>query len=256
MFEQARTRPNWMFWLILATILVALFSGSIWLLRMTQMPMKSFSGQLAPLSAEETEASKHLSEHVSYLSVTIGERNLSRAGTLEATADYIKRNLQQAGYSVTEQSYSVQGHQVSNLEAQLAGSDGGGPAIIVGAHYDSVINSPGANDNASGVAAVLELARMFHGSRPRRTVRFVLFVNEEPPYFQTENMGSLVYARQLRRDQIPVAAMISLETIGFYSRIRQSEVPGTTRTFLSEARQFHRLRWESVFASTAAHGSS
>jgi hypothetical protein len=160
---------------------------------------------------------KHLSEHVNYLSVTIGERNLSKAGTLEATADYIKRNLQQAGYPVTEQSYSVQGHQVSNLEAQLAGSDGGGPAIVVGAHYDSVINSPGANDNASGVAAVLVLARMLHGSRPRRTVRFVLFVNEEPPYFQTENMGSLVYARQLRRDQIPVVAMISLETIGFYS---------------------------------------
>jgi Peptidase family M28 len=219
MFEQAADSagPNWKFWLILATVLVALLSILIWLLRMTQMPMKSFSGQLAPLSAEETETSKHISEHVNYLSVTIGERNLSKAGTLEATADYIKSNLQQAGYSVTEQSYPVQGHQVSNLEAKLAGSDSGGTTIVVGAHYDSVKNSPGANDNASGVAAVLELARMFHGSTPRRTVRFVLFVNEEPPYFQTENMGSLVYARQLRRDQVPVAAMISLETIGFYS---------------------------------------
>jgi len=219
MFEQAADSagPNWKFWLILAVILVALLSGLIWLLRMTQMPLKSFSGQFAPLSAEETETSKRLSEHVNYLSVTIGERNLAKAETLEATADYINNNLQQSGYSVTEQSYSVQGHQVSNLEAKLVGSDSGGRTIVVGAHYDSVINSPGANDNASGVAAVLELARMFHGSKPRRTVRFVLFVNEEPPYFQTESMGSLVYARQLRRDQVPVAAMISLETIGFYS---------------------------------------
>ena len=89
--------------------------------------------------------------------------------------------------------------------------------MIVGAHYDSVDGAVGADDNATGVAATLELARLLKGTRLRRTVRFVFFVNEEPPYFQTENMGSLVYARQLRRDGVPVSAMISLETIGFYS---------------------------------------
>jgi Zn-dependent M28 family amino/carboxypeptidase len=81
----------------------------------------------------------------------------------------------------------------------------------------------GANDNASGVAATLELARLLEGSRLRKTIRFVLFVNEEPPNFQTNRMGSLVYARELRSGGVPVTAMISLETIGFYSEAEGSQ---------------------------------
>ena len=109
MFEQvgASAGPNWKFWLILATVLVALLLSVIWVLRMILMPLRSFTGELASLSAEQTETSKRLSEHVQYLSETIGERNLSRAGTLEAAADYIRSSLEQAGYSVTAQSYSV-----------------------------------------------------------------------------------------------------------------------------------------------------
>jgi Zn-dependent M28 family amino/carboxypeptidase len=110
------------------------------------------------------------------------------------------------------------------LEAKLVGSESAGGTIIVGAHYDSVQGSPGANDNASGVAAVLELARLFRGFTPRKTIRFVFFVNEEPPYFQTESMGSVVYAKQLRTDRIAVSAMISLETIGYYS-----DAPGSQK---------------------------
>jgi Zn-dependent M28 family amino/carboxypeptidase len=216
--------PNWKFWLILATVLVALLLTVIWILRMIHMPLRSFTGELGPLSTEDTEASKRLSQHVQYLSETIGERNLSRAGTLEAAADYIKSSLEQAGYSVTAQSYSVRSHRVSNLEAKLVGSESAGGTIIVGAHYDSVHGSPGANDNASGVAAVLELARLFRGFTPRKTIRFVFFVNEEPPYFQTESMGSVVYAKQLRTDRIAVSAMISLETIGYYS-----DAPGSQK---------------------------
>jgi len=225
MLEQAgdAVAPNWKLWLILAVVLVALFSILIWVLRMTRMPLRSFTGEIAPLSAEEMEINNQLSQHVKYLSETIGERNLSKAGTLEAAADYIRSSLQHEGYSVAEQSYSVQGQQVRNLEAKLVGSETGGKTVVVGAHYDSVETSPGANDNASGVAAVLELARLSKGSKPRKTLRFVLFVNEEPPYFQTESMGSLVYARQLRRDHVPVSAMISLETIGFYSDAPDSQ---------------------------------
>jgi acetylornithine deacetylase/succinyl-diaminopimelate desuccinylase-like protein len=82
--------------------------------------------------------------------------------------------------------------------------------IVVGAHYDTVPGSPGANDNATGVAAVLALARRFAG-RPRpRTIRFVAFVNEEPPWFQTEAMGSVVYATQARRRGDRISAMLSL----------------------------------------------
>ena len=104
---------------------------------------------------------------------------------------------------------------------EAATADG---AVIVGAHYDSVSGTVGANDNATGVAATLELARWLQGSHLRRTIRFVFFVNEEPPYFQTGQMGSRVYARKLKHDGVPVSAMISLETIGYYS-----DAPGSQK---------------------------
>src|SRR5712664_253010 len=150
MFEHAgeSAGPNWKLWLILTAILVALVGTLVWILRMTHMPLKSFTGQLASLSAEEAETSQRLSQHVRVLSETVGERNLSKAGTLKATADYLRTSLEQAGYAVTEQSYSVQNHQVRNLEVKLVGSKNGGETVVVGAHYDSVQGSPGANDNA------------------------------------------------------------------------------------------------------------
>jgi hypothetical protein len=163
-FEHAGERAglNWKLWLVLTAILVSLVGTLVWVLRMTHMPLKSFTGQLAPLTKEEAETSQRLSQHVRILSETVGERNLSKAETLEATADYLRTSLEQAGYAVTEQSYSVQNQQVHNLEVKLVGSKNGGETVVVGAHYDSVQGSPGANDNASGVAAVLELARLLH----------------------------------------------------------------------------------------------
>ena len=102
-----------------------------------------------------------------------------------------------------------------NLEAELPGKS---PEIVlIGAHYDSVFGSPGANDNGSGVAALLVLAKRFSGSHNARTLRFVAFVNEEPQHFQTAQMGSFVYAARCRAHGDRIAAMISLETIGYYS---------------------------------------
>lgn len=158
---------------------------------------------------------KHLSE-------TIGERNLSHPESLQQTRDYIREGLQQSGYVVTQQEYSAGNQQVSNLEAMLQGSEANAKTVVVGAHYDSARGTRGANDNASGVAAVLELARLLGTTKPRQTIRFVFFVNEEPPYFQTENMGSLVYAKQLRHDGLQISA-ISLETIGYYSDAPNSQ---------------------------------
>jgi Zn-dependent M28 family amino/carboxypeptidase len=140
------------------------------------------------------------------------------------TSEYLRSSFAQSRFAVSEKPYTLDGQVVSNFEAELVGSDVGAGVVVVGAHYDSVAGTVGADDNASGVAAILELARMLQGSKLRRTVRFVLFVNEEPPYFQTEQMGSFVYARQLRRDGIPVSAMISLEMLGFYS-----DAPGSQR---------------------------
>lgn len=124
------------------------------------MPLKSCTGPLPPLTSEQLEVADHLSQHVKYLSETIGERNLSKSGTLQAAADYLQIQLTLAGYSITEQTHLVQGRRVSNFEVIVPGGDPAGETVLVGAHYDSVARSPGANDNASGVAAVIELARI------------------------------------------------------------------------------------------------
>lgn len=214
---------NWKFWLVSVALGLALIVGLVSILQMTYMPLKSYKGPISPLSNEQAELRNGLEGHVKFLSGKIGERNLSRRGSLQAAIDYISSKLQQAGYAVTQHTYQVDGQHVSNLEVSIAGSDGAGETVIVGSHYDSAAGSPGADDNGSGAAAILELARLLRGSRLHKNVRLVLFVNEEPPYFQTNEMGSLVYARQLRRDHIPVSAMISIEMIGFYSDLQDSQ---------------------------------
>ena len=123
---------------------------------------------------------------------------MSRPNSLRIVTQYLRDNLKQADYDSTERTYSIEGQTVSTVEAILAGSDAASGHVVVGAHYDSVAGTVGADDSATGVAAKLELARLLRGSNPRQAVRFVFFVNEEPPHFQTEAMGSLVYVRQLR----------------------------------------------------------
>jgi hypothetical protein len=226
MFESIETpeRPNWVLRIVSVALFIAVGAGLISIWRMTQMPLRSYKGALPRLSDTEAELAHRLAAHVNYFSATIGERNIQRAESLREATDYLRGQLVETGYDVAEKTFSVDGHTVTNIEADLIGSANADGAIVVGAHYDSVAGTVGANDKASGVAATLELARLLKGSRFRRTVRFVFFVNEEPPYFRTGDMGSLVYARQLRRDGVPVSAMISLETIGFYS-----DAPGSQK---------------------------
>jgi hypothetical protein len=190
------------------------FGRFLWI---TQMPLRSYSGDLPQLTSEELQLRDRLSAEVSYLTVNIGDRSFVRPQSLRVASDYLSGCLREQGYTVIEHPYSVDGEKVNNLEASLAGTDGRLGQVIVGAHYDSVAGTVGANDNGTGVAAVLEIARLMRQLKLRRTVRFVLFVNEEPPYFQTSQMGSRIYAHQLRSEGLPVSAMISLETIGFYS---------------------------------------
>jgi Zn-dependent M28 family amino/carboxypeptidase len=110
-----------------------------------------------------------------------------------------------------------------NVEAEIRGRDRPGDIIVIGAHYDSVPYTTGANDNASGVAAMLALARVFAKAHPAATLRFVAFANEEQPYFYTLDMGSLVYAKRCKARGENVVGMISLETIGFYSDAKGSQ---------------------------------
>lgn len=202
---------------------LVLLAGVLATLYMTRMPGRSHKGPLAPLSQRELAIRDELRAHIVMLAATIGERNLGRYQALNASADYISKTLREMGYGVREQSFSVEGKTVKNLEAELPGKSRVEEIILLGAHYDSVTGSPGANDNATGVAALLSLARLARPQRFARTVRFVAFVNEEPPYFQTRHMGSGVYARGSSKRGERIAAMLTLETIGFYSDVELSQ---------------------------------
>jgi hypothetical protein len=186
-----------------------------------KMPGANVS-KAAALTAAEQQLRGELKADVQRLAGEIGERNVVRWPQLEAAADFIETSFAGAGLTTKRDSYEVEGRICRNLEVELPGSN---PEIVlIGAHYDSVFGSPGANDNGSGVAAMLALARRLAGKPHRSTIRFVAFVNEEPPFFQTPKMGSMVYAQacQTRGDRI--RAMISLETIGCFS-----DTPGSQR---------------------------
>jgi Zn-dependent M28 family amino/carboxypeptidase len=132
-------------------------------------------------------------------------------------ADYIRTTLAGAGYEVRRQPYEVGGKICENLEAEVRGSRKPDDILVIGAHYDSVRGSPDANDNASGVAWMLAMARAFTKTSPTHALRFVSFTNEEPPLFQTEHMGRHVYGRRSRKRGEKIVLMLSLETIGYYS---------------------------------------
>ena len=184
---------------------------------MTGMPGKSWSAPVPPLSGEEQLIHDNLRRHVGMLAHRIGERNVWHPEALAATALYIRKTLEDAGYAVSVQPFASRGLTVNNLEAVLPGHGAADEIIVVGAHYDTVAGCPGAGDNASGVAALLELARMLAGKALPRTVRFVAFANEEAPFFYGDEMGSKRYADRARAQGERIEAMLSLETIGYYT---------------------------------------
>ena len=184
---------------------------------MIPMPGQSHQGPLPPLTDEQRLLEQELRSHVQMLAGQIGERNVFCHDKLVMAADYIRTALAGSGYEVKRQSYEVGGFGCENIEVEVRGRSRPDDIIVIGAHYDSVQGSPGANDNASGVAAMLALARAFAQTRPARTLRFVAFTNEEPPLFQTRYMGSRVYAKRSRERGETISLMLSLETIGYYS---------------------------------------
>ncbi len=172
----------------------------------------------------------------------IGERNLYRPANLERAQEWIESEFRRIGYrNVRRIPVHVKGRNFGlaedvtawNIEAILPGSDSERGTIVIGAHYDSKVatpgwhdhgppvphrlGTPGANDNASGVAAILSIAAQLKDTRLRESIRFVAFVNEEPPFYQTEAMGSFVYAKMLRDEGVRNVRMITPETLGCYS---------------------------------------
>ncbi len=180
-----------------------------------------------------------LRRHVETLAGKIGERHVGRPAALHAAESFISGELASLGYDVARQTYVAEGVESSNLEVVIPGGSRPSEIVLVGAHYDTVPGSPGADDNASGVAGVIEIARALRDSRPARTVKLVAFVNEEPPFFYFGEMGSRVYARAARARGDDIRVMLSLEMLGCYSDAVGSQAyPPLLGFFYPEAGNF------------------
>ncbi len=177
-----------------------------------------------PASSEEA-----LRGHVHALSVAIGSRSIGEYGKLQEAERYIRTFLDAQGIPFELQGYDHEGKRYNNIVVTLAGSSRPGDTVLVGAHYDTVQGTPGADDNASAVAVLLELCRDLKEYRPGRTLKMVFFTLEEPPSFMTPAMGSYVYAAQAKERGENIAGMISLEMVGYFSDTEGSQafpIPG------------------------------
>lgn len=188
--------------------------------------------------------SKMLRQDVYALAEGIGERNHYHQAAYDRARDYIKREFEKAGYTVDEQTFTIPdekdfagaaGKTATNLEVRKPGTDPDAPWLIIGAHYDTRVGmknwhchgpvisgktgTPGANDNASGIATVLTIARAMKDVPTRNGIIFVAYANEEPPFFQTDQMGSRQHARRIVKElgKDKIAGMMTPETLGVYS---------------------------------------
>jgi Zn-dependent M28 family amino/carboxypeptidase len=205
---------------ILGAILLA---AGVWAYAtMIRMPGRSHSGALPALTESQRELAARLEAHVRVLASDIGKRSTFHPRQLADAAAYARAQLEGTGLAVRDHSFVERGTGVPNMDVTIPGTSTPAEIVLVGAHIDSFQGTPGADDNASGVAAVLELASRFAAKPQTRTLRFAIFVNEEPPAFWTADMGSLVYANKCKADGENVVAMLSLESIGYYD-----DEPGT-----------------------------
>lgn len=216
MISQFRLALRMLIWLAVAAAIAWL----LWF--MVSVPGSRYTGMLHPLTAEEKLLADRLSRHVG--AIASREHNFMHPAALEESARYIESVFEDLGYSVNPQRIPRDKREARNIEVELPGGTRADEIVIIGAHYDSVVGAFGANDNGSGVAAMIELARLLRESRPARTVRFVAFVDEEPPFYYGDEMGSRHYARRSKSRGENIVAMFSLETVGYYS-----DAPGSQR---------------------------
>lgn len=217
------------------------------------MTSKSRRGDRSAATSDWSDLEARLKDHVVQLADRIGERHVRRMSALDAARDYIEAEWRTQGYGVTRQSYLANGARCANLEITRPGRTEEAAILLIGAHYDTVPGSPGANDNGSGIAALLEISRLMRAVVPAMTVRFVAFANEEPPFFMSPHQGSWVYARNARARGDAIRLMVALETIGFYSSVPGSQhypplfrllYPGTASfiAFVSDLRSRRPMR--------------
>jgi Zn-dependent M28 family amino/carboxypeptidase len=188
------------------------------------MPGASYREILQSLSAEQNRLRSRLQQHVDQLSVQIGERHVRRYDKLQEALGYICEQFRQLGYQPQIQEFLLEGIIRRNAEIEIPGSTRPQEIVVIGAHYDTAFGAPGADDNATGVAALLEIVRSLQGKHPARTIRFVVFDNEETPTGGSwQTAGSYAYAKRCHERGENITAMLSLEMLGVYSDAEGSQ---------------------------------
>ena len=209
-----------------------------------------------PALGQTSADTARLRRHLVALTTTPEPRNYQHLASLNQAADYIKDELAAAGGRPTAQAYEVQGNTYRNVLASFGPETG--PRLIIGAHYDVCGEQPGADDNGTGVAALLELARLL-GGQPALPYRIdlVAYTLEEPPFFRTPQMGSYVHAAALRAAGVPVRGMVALEMLGYYNDRKGSQdypvaplkwVYGSRGNYVTVAQKFGNGRFGRQFA--------
>ncbi len=200
--------------LLLAAAVLALVVVAAWIL---WMPGRSWRGPRPPLHPGEVAVAEDLERTVRVLAEEIGPRHFERPGSLERTLAWLEAEFRARGLEPQREPFEGRGQTFANLVAEVPGRRAPGEIVVVGAHYDTCGDQPGADDNASGVAGLLAIARAMAGSGADRTLRLVAFANEEPPFFKGQLMGSRVHAEASRARGDRIVGMWSLEMLGYYS---------------------------------------
>jgi len=175
------------------------------------------------MSIERNKIEANLRLHVDRLAGLIGPRTLKKPKTIQATVGYIESQWIEMGYLIKRESYEAIGDEATNLVVERTGTTRANEIVLLGAHYDTVSTTPGADDNASAVAVLLEVSRLLQEHVCRRTIRYVTFACEEPPYFNFDAMGSQYHARQSKLRGDKIVGMLCLEMVGYYSSVKGSQ---------------------------------
>ena len=183
------------------------------------------------LDAETIES--NLRRHVDVLAGQIGPRALTLPGTIDPTIGYIREQWESMQWQVGQETYDAIGNEnvkndATNLIVESVGTNRPEEIILLGAHYDTVTWTPGADDNASAVAVLLEASRLLSDYRGGRTARYVAFACEEAPYFNLDSMGSQHHARTARKRNDQIVGMLCLEMVGYFrDEVGSQRVPPT-----------------------------
>ena len=177
---------------------------------------------LKNLDEKKIATAQHLKETVKVISSDIGNRSYADYNNLKKTAEYIKNGFLALGYKTRILSYEIDKVRFDNIIAEREGHPESDEIVIIGAHYDSCSN-PGADDNASGIAALMELAALLKDEPLKRKLKFIAFTNEEPPFFTTERMGSRVYTKEAKKQGEQIKGAVILEMLGYYSEKPNSQ---------------------------------